>query len=91
MSEKMIVDLTAMAAELRQSDVRVVVLLARGKSFCAGGDLKWMQAQIMADASSRAMAVRALEMMLYAWNTLPQAVIDCIHCNAFGGGFGIDL
>jgi len=55
-----------MAAELRQSDVRVVVLLARGKSFCAGGDLKWMQAQIMADASSRAMAARALAMMLYA-------------------------
>ena len=45
----------------------------------------------MADASSRAMAARALTMMLYAWNTLPQAVIDGIHCNAFGGGFGIDL
>jgi methylglutaconyl-CoA hydratase len=89
MSEKMIADLTAMAAELRQSDVRVVVLLARGKSFCAGGDLRWMQAQMMADATSRAVGARSLAMMLYAWNTLPQAVIGGIHGNAFGGGVGL--
>ena len=30
----------------RDPAVRVVVLAATGRSFCAGGDLGWMQAQI---------------------------------------------
>ena len=89
MSEQMIAELTAMAAELRESAVRVVVLAARGPSFCAGGDLKWMQEQIMADAATRVAAARALAMMLQAWNTLPQPVIGRIHGNAFGGGVGL--
>ena len=89
MSEQMIAELTAMAVELRQSDARVVVLAARGLSFCAGGDLKWMQAQIIADAATRAAAARALAMMLQAWNTLPQPVIGRIHGNSFGGGVGL--
>ncbi len=89
MSEQMIAELTAMAVELRQSDARVVVLAARGLSFCAGGDLKWMQAQIIADSATRAAAARALAMMLQAWNTLPQPVIGRIHGNSFGGGVGL--
>ena len=89
MSEQMITDLSAMAAELRQSAARVVVLAGRGKSFCAGGDLKWMQAQMAADYNTRALAARALAMMLKSWNTLPQPVIGRIHGNAFGGGVGL--
>ena len=89
MSEQMITELSALAADLRESAVRVVVLAARGPSFCAGGDLKWMQAQMIANAPTRAAAARALAMMLQAWNTLPQPVIGRIHGNAFGGGVGL--
>jgi methylglutaconyl-CoA hydratase len=42
MSEQMIAELSALAADLRESAVQVVVLAAQGRSFCAGGDLKWM-------------------------------------------------
>ena len=45
-NRQMIDELTAAAAELAGDDtLRAVVLAAEGKSFCAGGDLRWMQAQ----------------------------------------------
>lgn len=88
-SEQMIADLSAMASDLRQSDARVVVLAARGKSFCAGGDLTWMQAQMAAGSTTRAAGARALAVMLHSWNLLPQPVIGRIHGNAFGGGVGL--
>ena len=46
MSEQMIAELSALSTDLRESAVRVVVLVACSPSFCAGGDLKWMQAQM---------------------------------------------
>ena len=72
MSEQMITELSALSTDLRESAVRVVVLVACGPSFCAGGDLKWMQAQMRRWRQTRAAAAGALAMMLQAWNTLPQ-------------------
>lgn len=69
--------------------VRVVILDAEGASFCAGGDLKWMQAQIEADGATRAAAARKLAGMLNALNTCPKPVIGRVHGNAFGGGIGM--
>ena len=47
-NRQMIDELTAAAAELAGDDtLRAVVLAAEGKSFCAGGDLRWMQAQAL--------------------------------------------
>ena len=53
LSARMIEELTAVAARLGADPaVRVVVLAAIGESFCAGGDLTWMKAQIAGDACS---------------------------------------
>ena len=89
MSEQMIAELSALSTDLRESAVRVVVLVACSPSFCAGGDLKWMQAQMRRWRQTRAAAAGALAMMLQAWNTLPQPVIGRIHGNALGGGVGL--
>ena len=89
LSAQMIDELTEMAANLRHSSARVVVLAARGKSFCAGGDLQWMQAQMQADRATRQEGARRLAGMLQSWNTLPQPVIGRLHGNAFGGGVGL--
>ena len=86
----MIDELTSAAARLGADPaVRAVVLAAEGRSFCAGGDLGWMQQQMAADADTRRAGARALAGMLNALNELPKPLIGRIHGNAFGGGIGM--
>lgn len=90
LSARMIDELHAAAQELSGDDtVRVVVLAAQGKSFCAGGDLGWMRAQFEADPETRKREATKLAMMLQALNTLPKPLIGRVHGNAFGGGVGL--
>ncbi|MGQ0563640.1 MAG: crotonase/enoyl-CoA hydratase family protein [Gemmobacter sp.] len=70
-------------------EVRAVILCAEGPTFCAGGDLAWMRAQVQADGSTRAREARRLAGMLGALNTLPKPLIGCVQGNAFGGGVGL--
>ena len=54
LSRQMMDDITEACASLgADAAVRVVVLAAEGASFCAGGDLAWMKAQMTADARTR--------------------------------------
>lgn len=90
MSAQMITELTAAAAQLATDPaVRVVVLTGAGSSFCAGGDLGWMQAQMAADAATRADHARALAGMLGALNALPKPLIGRVQGQAYGGGIGL--
>lgn len=90
MSAQMIDDLTRAAAQLADDRaVRAVVLTGQGRSFCAGGDLAWMQAQMAADPETRFVEARKLAEMLFAMNTLPQPLIGAVQGNAFGGGLGL--
>ena len=69
--------------------VRVVILAAEGKSFCAGGDLDWMRQQMNADDETRKAEATKLARMLFDLNTLPKPLIGRVHGNAFGGGVGL--
>jgi len=90
MSGEMIAELHTAGDQLAADDnVRVVVLRAEGKTFCAGGDLEWMRTQMNADAASRRAAAEKLAAMLGRLNTLPKPLIGCVHGNAFGGGVGL--
>ena len=90
MSAKMIAELTAAAAELGRADaVRVVVLAAAGRSFCAGGDLEWMKAQFAATRTERIAEARKLAMMLRALNEMPKPMIGRVQGAAYGGGVGL--
>ncbi|WP_448326663.1 crotonase/enoyl-CoA hydratase family protein [Sulfitobacter sp. M13] len=90
MSAQMIDELTQAAAALAADDaVRVVVLTGAGKSFCAGGDLGWMQAQREMEGPTRSAEAGKLATMLGALNTLPKPLIGRVQGNAFGGGVGM--
>ncbi len=90
LSGEMIGELTEAAGRLgADPSVRVVVLAGAGESFCAGGDLGWMKAQIAADGATRAREATKLAMMLQALNTCPKPVIGQVQGNAFGGGIGL--
>lgn len=90
MNAQMIAELTQAAADLgADTAVRVVVLDAEGKSFCAGGDLGWMKDQMDASAEERAAGARELATMLGSLNTLPKPLIGRVHGQAFGGGIGM--
>ena len=90
LNASMIAELTVAADRLAQdASVRVVVMRARGKSFCAGGDLGWMQQQIRADSATRAVEARKLATMLGALNRLPKPLIGRVQGQAFGGGVGL--
>ncbi|WCR12490.1 crotonase/enoyl-CoA hydratase family protein [Paracoccus stylophorae] len=90
LSQTMMEEVTHAARALGDDPaVRVVVLAAEGASFCAGGDLAWMKAQMGADAATRRAGARILAGMLSALNTLPKPLIGRVHGNAFGGGVGM--
>ncbi len=90
MNAQMIAELTQAAAQLGADEaVRVVILEAEGKSFCAGGDLGWMKDQMDASPEQRAAGARELATMLGALNTLPKPLIGRVQGQAFGGGIGM--
>ncbi len=90
LSAQMIADLTQAAADLgADPSVRVVILAAAGTSFCAGGDLGWMRAQIDGDAASRAASARGLAEMLRALDLMPKPLIGRVQGQAYGGGLGM--
>lgn len=86
MMDEIVAAITALGAD---PSVRVVVLAGQGASFCAGGDLRWMQANIAASPEERAASARKLAGMLAALDTCPKPVIGRVHGNAFGGGLGM--
>ncbi|KGJ04007.1 enoyl-CoA hydratase [Paracoccus halophilus] len=90
LSARMIRELAQAARQLADdSAIRVVVLAAEGRSFCAGGDLGWMQDQMRADRQTRRAGARELAQMLNLLNLLPKPLIARVHGNAFGGGIGM--
>ncbi len=86
-----------MIRELRQAadqvandnSVRVVVLTAAGKSFCAGGDLNWMKQQASKDRAGKISESSELARMLRDLDELPKPLIACVQGPAYGGGIGM--
>jgi methylglutaconyl-CoA hydratase len=73
----------------QREDLRVIVLAAEGKAFCAGADLNWMKA--MAGYSwdeNRADAAR-LAQMLWTIYRCPVPVVARVQGDVYAGGVGL--
>jgi methylglutaconyl-CoA hydratase len=90
LSAQMMTELEEAARRLASDPaVRVVVLAADGKTFCAGGDLAWMREQFDMDADTRRVESRRIATVLGALYDLPQPLIGRVQGNALGGGVGL--
>ena len=73
----------------KRSDVRIVVVTGRGKSFCAGADLNWMRR--VKDFSYEDNLRESLELsdMLYKIYSSSKPTIAKVNGAAIGGGTGL--
>lgn len=87
---ELIAELQRCLAHLSQdASIRAIVLAGRGRSFCAGADLAWMQQQANAGYDANLADARALAMMLSTLSQAPKPTLACVHGAALGGGLGL--
>ncbi len=90
MSHRMVEELLSCFQELAvesRSGVRVAVVQATGRIFCAGGDVHDL-GEVHSPAEDRA-AIARLDELLTAVNEAPQVTVMRIQGPALGGGLGL--
>jgi methylglutaconyl-CoA hydratase len=70
-------------------DVRVVLLAAEGKDFCAGADLEALERALGADDEAQLRDAKALGAVFERMRALPQAVVAAVRGRALAGGAGL--
>lgn len=88
--DTMIKELSTVFEEIeKRSDVRVVIVTGKGKSFCAGADLNWMRR--VKDYSYEDNLKESLELaeMLYKVYASSKPTIARVNGAAIGGGTGL--
>ena len=89
-NDEVIAALTRTFADLAQdSDLRVVVLGAHGKAFCAGADLNWMKAMAGYSWEENRADAQALADMLWTLDQCPVPVVGRIQGDCYAGGMGL--
>ena len=76
LSPTMIKELSDGFDELKADpNTKVLIISAKGKSFCAGGDLDWMKEQIFSNRKTRIEEARKLADLLYKMYQFPKPLI----------------
>jgi methylglutaconyl-CoA hydratase len=89
-NEQLIAELQRTFADLdRNDDVRVIILGAQGKAFCAGADLHWMQRMAQYTLAENEADATRLADMLWAVHTCSKPVIARVQGDVFAGGLGL--
>ena len=87
---ELIAALTATFQELStRDDLRVVVLGANGKAFCAGADLNWMRAMADYTWEQNQADAKKLAEMLWTLYQCPVPIVGRIQGDCYAGGMGL--
>lgn len=88
--ENVIASLTETFSSLKDNPaVRLMILRAEGKNFCAGADLDWMKRMAGYSHEQNIADANALAQMLHTLNFLPFPTIARVQGAAMGGGAGL--
>ena len=86
----LIAELTTVLAGFGTDErVRAVVIEAKGRSFSAGADLKWMQRMTDYSEAENLKDARALAELMRTLNELPRPTVALCQGPTFGGGIGL--
>jgi len=89
-NDTMILELTEVFNDLKnEDDVRVIILTGKGKSFCAGADLKWMKKMKDFSYQENLEDSLALSKMFYQMYSIKKPTICLVTGAAIGGGTGL--
>lgn len=70
-------------------EVRLVVVAARGRSFCAGADLDWMRRVADYSVEENLADSKQLGEMLHRLDIMPKPTLALVQGPAYGGGVGV--
>ncbi len=73
----------------KDKDLRVVVLGAHGKAFCAGADLNWMKAMAGYSWEENRADAQRLADMLWTLDQCPVPVVGRVQGDCYAGGMGL--
>lgn len=74
---------------INDPQVRVIILKANGKHFCAGADLNWMRSMASFSEADNLKDSMVLGNLMYSLHQCPKPTIAMVHGFAFGGGAGL--
>ncbi|MBX3709188.1 MAG: enoyl-CoA hydratase/isomerase family protein [Gammaproteobacteria bacterium] len=89
MNGSLIAELLQILKMLANDDSRVVIIEGSGDSFCAGGDIAWMQEIASGSEEKNYEDAQLLADLLYALYTFPKPTIALAHGVVLGGGLGL--
>src|SRR5262245_54755554 len=89
-NDELVAEISGAFADIEASpSTRVVVVAARGPSFCAGADLNWMRSMAaFSHADNHADALKVAR-MFEAVHASSRPVVARVQGDAFGGGVGL--
>lgn len=89
-NDEMMAELTEAFASLGGApEVRLIVLDAEGKSFCAGADINWMKRMVGYTIEENMADANVLAKMLRTIRECPRPTVARVHGATFGGGVGL--